>query len=338
MAEDRTEAPSRQRRQQARDRGQAAHSPELTGAAGLFAAAIGLSLCGDQLATSLIALVRDPFLAAPVVSANAAEVVARLRQAALGMLWPFIGVISAFTAAALAAHQLQVRGLWAPGLLAPDPGRLWAAGSAPGIASRATRGLWALAKCVVVAVTAAWVIQANWHSFQWLEDANVLALTSARVVRHLALALSAATFGLGLVDFWLQHRRFEAMLRTTPEEHREDLRSMEGDPALRARRRRIARSWRGDSSDLLVGASLVLTGPRGLTVVLGGGPPPRRVSVRSIVWGTAGDRLRHGAESAGVSVVSAPALALRLARRKPPTLPPTPELLEDLASLWATGT
>ena len=35
---------------------------------------------------------------------------------------------------------------------------------------------------------------------------------------------------------------------------------MEGDLSLRARRRRLARAWRGDAPELLAGASLVLTG------------------------------------------------------------------------------
>ena len=109
---------------------------------------------------------------------------------------------------------------------------------------------------------------------------------------------------------------------------------MEGDPALRARRRQLARSWRGDPAEALAGASLLLTGPSGLTVVLGGGPPPQRVSVRSILSGAAGTRLRLTAATRNLPVVDAADLSLRLARRLPPSLTPTPEHLAELASLW----
>ena len=93
---------------------------------------------------------------------------------------------------------------------------------------------------------------------------------------HLSAVLAAVLLVLGLVDYGLRYSRFEAMLRMTPQEQREDQRTMEGDVAVRAQRRRIARAWRGDAPDLLAGASLVLTGPGGLTLVLSGGPPPRR--------------------------------------------------------------
>ena len=45
-AEDRTQGPSKQRLQQAREHGQVAHSPELTAAVGLLAATLLLDLVG----------------------------------------------------------------------------------------------------------------------------------------------------------------------------------------------------------------------------------------------------------------------------------------------------
>lgn len=336
MSEDRTQAPSSRRRQMARERGQAAHSPELTGAVGLLAASAALAVWGDGLGEALAAVVREPLHAAPAVSIDAAEVVARLRQLAVGVARPLLPVLVTSASAALAAHQAQTGLLWSPGLLAPDPSRLWAAGQGGGFAGRAARGLWALAKTAAVVAVAAWVIRGDWSTFPRLGglDAPDLARASGRALRRLALSLAAATLALGLVDYALQSFRFEALLRLTPDEHREDLRSMEGDPALRAQRRRLARSRRGDADDLLAGASLVLTGASGLTVVLAGGSPPRPVSVRSIVAGASGDRIRRAAESARLPTVDAPDLARRLARRRPPNLPPTPELLAEIAHLW----
>jgi flagellar biosynthetic protein FlhB len=336
MSEDRTQAPSKRRLQQARERGQVAHSPELTGAVGLLAAAAALSFWGHRLARALLVLVREPLGEATPISADVAEIVARLRHQVLGVAWPLGLIVGAFALGALAAHQAQVQGLWAPGLLAPDPSRLWRPGQGPGLAARGTRGLWALLKTVVIAAVAAWVIRRGWGSFQQLGglDPPNLALALGLTLRHLALTLATAIFGLGLVDYGLQRVRFEAMLRLTPEEQREDFRSTEGDPVFRAQRRRLARTWRGDAPEILAGASLVLTGPAGLTVVLAGGPPPRRVSVRSIVDGPAGDRLRRAAEKVNLSQVAAPDLARRLAQRRPASMPPTPELIAELAAVW----
>ncbi len=139
MSEDRTQSPSKQRRQQARERGLVAHSPELTGAVGLLAAAALLAVWGDDLAAALLGLVREPLVGVPRVSAGPAEVVVRLRHLALAVAWPMGMLVVGCVVAALAAHQVQVGGLWVPGLLAPDPSRLWVVGRGSGLATRAAR-------------------------------------------------------------------------------------------------------------------------------------------------------------------------------------------------------
>ncbi len=53
MSEDRTQPPSKRRRQLARQQGQVAHSPELTAAAGWLAAVVLLGVLGDDLALGL---------------------------------------------------------------------------------------------------------------------------------------------------------------------------------------------------------------------------------------------------------------------------------------------
>ena len=64
MSEDRTQGPSKQRRQQAWERGLVAHSPELTGAVGLLAASALLAIWGDDLTAALLGLVREPLVGA----------------------------------------------------------------------------------------------------------------------------------------------------------------------------------------------------------------------------------------------------------------------------------
>ena len=109
--------------------------------------------------------------------------------------------------------------------------------------------------------------------------------SAGHVVLQLARILAAALLVLGVIDYALRYRRFEAMLRTTTQEQREDRRVIEGDPAARAQRRRISREFRAHSPDVLTGASLILGGTAGLTLVLGGGPPPRRVTIRTVAKG-----------------------------------------------------
>ena len=54
--------------------------------------------------------------------------------------------------------------------------------------------------------------------------------------------LAALLVVFGMVDYARRYRRFELMLRTTPQQQREDRRLIEGDVVSRATRRQIARS------------------------------------------------------------------------------------------------
>jgi flagellar biosynthetic protein FlhB len=339
MSEERTQPPSPRRRQLARERGQVAHSPELTAAVGWLAAVILLGILGDDLMLGLTGAVRATLTCRPMVWTDAAAVVADVRGVALGLAWPLAAILAGFAGGALAGHQLQVRGLWASSLVAPDPARLWAFSSGPGLAVRAEQSAWSAIKAIILLTSWAWTIHAGWTELSrhsGLEGPN-LARAVGRIVLVEARVLSVVLLVLGGADYALRYRRFERMLRTTPQQQREDRRVMEGDAATRAQRRRVARHWRGDSPDVLVGASLLVCGPGGLTLVLAGGPPPRRVTVRTIARGSAGLRLRRCPEARQIPAVDASDLARRLAGRPAMNTHVASRLFADLAAVWPSA-
>jgi flagellar biosynthetic protein FlhB len=137
-----------------------------------------------------------------------------------------------------------------------------------------------------------------------------------------------------VVDFWLHWQRYEAMLRMTPDQHREELRALDGDPSLRARRRRLANLWRSDASETLVGAAVGLSAHGGLLVLVGGGPPPRSISVRHIARGAAAGVLRRQLVRAGIAIVEAPEIARSLARGRGAAASLSAEHAAELAELW----
>jgi flagellar biosynthetic protein FlhB len=335
-AEDRTQAPSKLRLQQARERGMAAHSPELTGAAALLAATLVLGIVGESLATGLLAVVRGPWVEGLNVTLDASAAVAHLRAAAWSILGPLGMLVIGLVGAAFAAHQAQVGLLWSPALMAPDVARLWGVGGGRGLAARAGRGAWTLAKGVVVLAVAAWAIRARLDDLAAVGtlDTPALAHAWAGAVRGLLGTLAISALALGAVDYAMQRSRFAAMLRLTPEQSREDQKAMDGDSALRGRRMRLARAWRGDAPELLVGASLAVAGANGLIVILVG-TPSTKVSVRSAADGVTGAKLRRSAEQARIATVERPDLARKLARSaSKPNQRLAPELMADLAALW----
>ncbi len=329
MSEDRTQPASKRRLQMAREQGQVAHSPELTAAGGWLVAVVLLGFWGESLAQGLIGLTRQSAGGSPMVWAEAAEFVSHIRQAVMAVALPLGIVVMGFAAGALAVHQLQVRGLWAAGLLAPDPARLWVFGREGALTASIERFAWSVIKAVVLVAVSFWAIRAEWAEIQRLSalEFPALPIASGHALMQPAMALAMVMMVLGLADYGLRHVHYEAMLRTTPQEQREDLRVMEGDVSLRARRRRLARAWRGDAPELLAGASLILTGNDGLTLVLAGGPPPRRVTIRNVAQGTTGNGVRRTALATRLPQFASPELARRVARHAassghlPATLP-----------------
>ncbi len=335
-SEDRTQAPSKLRRQQARDRGQVSHSPELTGAAALLAGSLLLGVCGEQLATGLVTLVRTPWTGELPLSLEVGESVTLMRDAAFGVLGPLILLFLGLVAAGIAAHQAQVGGLWAPGVLALDPGRLWAVGGR-GLGARLSRGAWILGKTIVILAVAVWAIGMRMNEFNGYARLPIPAMARGwcDLVRGLLVTMAVAAAVLGLIDYALGRMRFESMLRLTPDEAREDQKAMDGDPAAKSRRRRLAQALRGNSPELMQGARLVVTGEQGITVVLAGAPTASRINVRSSAKGATGLAMRKAAAAARVEIVEAPklAIALALASSRPGT-PLSPEILGELTDIW----
>lgn len=340
MSEERTQTPSTRRRHQAREQGQAAHSPELTAAAGWLAAVAAIWLCGNSLASGLLGLMRGVGSAwdsgPPPV--DPAGVAARLQGMALAIAWPLGTIIAAFAIGATLAHQLQVRGLWAPQLVLPDPARLWTPGRSPGggTGTRSRRAFGSILKAIVFLAVLGCTVRWGWQDVLALGRFGTAGIAgrAGQAVLGLGFVLAGTLALLGLVDFGLSYLRFESLLRTTPEEQREDQRIQEGDIATRAQRRRLARELRADSPEALAGSSLAIHGNSGLTIVLAGGPPPRRVTIRAAAATARGHRLRRAAETSRVPHIENPGLAARLAQHPAGGYPIPPERLAELAAIW----
>lgn len=311
MSEDRTQPASPRRRQLAREQGQAAHSPELTAAVGWLVAVALLAALQTSLVASFVEVVRGPLDGRGVRLDDPADLARLVRTATFCVAMPVGAVIAGFAVGAFAAHQFQTGGLFAPGLIAPDVSRLWRPGRGGGLGVKAERCAWSLVKAVVLVGAAIWGVQSRWETFQGLSflDFPDAARGCLAAMLTPAWVLAAVMLAVGAADYGLRRARFEAMLRTTADEHREDQRTIEGDPRTRASRRRLAKSWREGASELLEGATLVLTGEGGLVVVLAGGPPPRKVFVRAAARGKSAAPLRSAIARAKLPTREAPALA-----------------------------
>ena len=240
-SDERTEPATPRRREEARTKGQVARSHDLSVAVMLLGAFTALWLFGARLWEALLVV-----LAASLDWESAAELGA-LRSFSVSSLVLVVErlapiVVTVF-ALGLVVLYGQVGNLFTlqpltPSLSKIDPiagfGRLF---SARNIVTTAIN----VAKLVLVSAVAYAVflgmVDALFHSSS-LELMEVIALGGSMTV-ELGVKLSLALVLLALLDYAWQRYKHERDLRMTKEEVRDELRSMEGDPHIRRRRRQL---------------------------------------------------------------------------------------------------
>lgn len=240
-ADDKTEAPTPRRRTEARTKGQVARSQDLTSAAILLAAFSGLYYLGPTLCQFLIAMI------AAALSGESPESLTALRPlaSAMGMelgkqLLPLLGGLLLVS---LIVLLIQVGWLFTwqplmPSLSKVNPlnglMRLFSVRSAMMAAINFVKLLFVGGVAyLTLGGSAAAVLSATSLEFQ---DIIIL---SATLIFELGMKLAAALLVLALIDFLWQRHRHERDLRMTKEEVKDELRSMEGDPQIKRRRRQL---------------------------------------------------------------------------------------------------
>lgn len=332
-AADRTEAPTPRRLEKAREEGQVPLSREAVGFATLAAAALACLLVLPGPGMAMLRAMRA-LLEAP----GAGPAVALLWAAALVTVPVLLAVALGAVAATLAQTGWPEQGLKV------EAGRLnpW---------SGLTRlvGVEGWIELLRTLLKLAGVGAALWVAADPPALAAALALSPALLLdRALAagwdlIFATLLAFGvLALADLAFTRFRFLRQMRMSREDIRQELRESEGDPMLKARRRRIAetRARRRMLAEVPK-AAVVITNPTHYAVALsyqqGGAAAPRLVAKGVDAMAA---RIRAAAEDHGVPIVQNPPLARALWRLEPETeIPPEhwQAVAEILAYVWRLG-
>lgn len=259
MSGERSVAPSRRRIEQARAAGQVAHSRELTAAAALGLALLVWGLLAGPISQGLLDLVRLPSHDFSTVVLDPAAAASLITSAARRVLLPVAGILAGGLVGALLAHHLQTAGLFVPSLAMPDPQRLGMLGRGLAGAGHDSDGIdWPgrfgpiagqIARLTLVGLVLLATLRAGWPPLlAAMEQPWPIGLAAAASLVRSALGrIALALLFTGIVDFGLQWRRWRVRLQATPQEHRDEQRALEGDPAIRSRRQSSARSRLGST-------------------------------------------------------------------------------------------
>lgn len=313
MSEDRsrkTAKPTPKRISEYRKRGEIAISKEITQTATIVGGTVGLLLFASSSAATVASLADAAMrttgeLVAPgLIAAAVRAFVACTLPAASGAL-----------AGYLIATGAQLG--WPPAFkgLSFDIGKVFSAGQLGQIFSpkeAAFRVAKATAKVALVALALVLAIRAEAASFMAnppLEAGALAERVGLAILRLGAYAVSALA-ALAAIDYLIARRRMYEKMKMTPEELKREHKEQEGDPAMRAARKRKMRELAERRHAVEVPrADVVLVNPTEYAVALrydteAGGAP--RVVAKG--RGQVAARIRSIARRAGVPILSRPPL------------------------------
>jgi flagellar biosynthetic protein FlhB len=229
---DKTEAPTLQRRAEARRDGKLALSAELSAAILCLAAAVLMQQTLPSVASALRTLLIEGLSAQSSSAGHIGGVLFRtLAPLAIGLLL-----------IAIAVNVMQTRG-WVG--WKKETGALNIADGVRRIFNR--RSAFALVlnliKLTVVALIVWSAVRSRIGQIVTLQThpADDLLLNGMSIVLAIAIRVSIALIVLGVIDYFYQLHRLEGELRMTRREVRDELRRQEGDPEQKRRRRGL---WR----------------------------------------------------------------------------------------------
>ncbi|WP_135466618.1 EscU/YscU/HrcU family type III secretion system export apparatus switch protein [Crenalkalicoccus roseus] len=335
-AEDRTEAPTPRRLERARAEGQVALSRDVTGFATLLAATLAAALALPALGLDLLRAMRAVLIAGP--EAETGRLTLALAGKAALLLLPVLGA----TALAAVLATLAQTGLPRSAKpLKPSLARLNPLAALKRILG--PQGAFELLRTLLKLLGVGWAL--------WLAvDLTTLAAALHRppglllrtasegAMRLLVAALLAFAVLAALDLLWVRWRHLR-QLRMTRQELREELKDTEGDPHLKARRRRLQEGRaRQRMMAAVPKATVVITNPTHYAVALryeqGQAAAPRLVAKGVDAMAA---RIRAVAEEHGVPIVSNPPLARALYRLEPDTEIPAEHwqaVAEIIAYVW----
>lgn len=303
------------RRQQAREKGQVAFSQDL-GSAVLLLVAAGLLMAYGRGLLEASALVMQRCLGEPVdLQADAGMVAAQGRDATYLVGVAVLPILGFLMLAGIASSVMQTGLLFVPDRIQPDLSRLNPLEGFKRILSiRGTMRLgFGLLKVAIVSAVTVGVLYSRVGEI--LEssrlDTAALGALLADVTIDTLLWVGLALVILALADFFFQKWKHDQDLRMSHQEIKEEMKNLQGDPQVVARRRQIQRQMlMSRIGQSVPTADVVVTNPTELAVALR--YEPETMAAPVVVAKGAGvlaQRIRRLALENGVPVVERKPLA-----------------------------
>lgn len=340
FAEERREAPTQRRREQARQRGQIFRSVELTSAITLLIVFGALHFMAPILAVEVANWTRR-FLSEPVRDWTIPDL--QVMAGSATMLWARVSLplLALGAVLGLTIGLLQTGFAFSGAGLVPQFSHLSPLRGFQRIFSlrAAVDFLKSMLKLAVLAAVAYFTVRDAARSFPLLVDLEpaAIAATVAGWVDRLGWRTALAFLALAVADFFYQRWEYERNLRMTHGEVREEAKETEGDPQVRGQRRRRQREMaRQRMIHEVERAQVVVTNPDHYAVALRYEPEKQAAPVVVAKGkGYLAQRIKDEARRHAVAIVEDPPLARALYRSVEVGRPIPEDLYQAVAEVLA---
>ena len=243
--EDKTEAPTPRRRQEARDRGQIARSADLTSASLLLAAVLLLSSFGPGVVQACQAIMAETFgphgIGSPNMLSPTTLMIRCTAQVGLAVAPIFVGLMLVAVVCNIAQVGFhlspdKIQPKWEQ--LNPTKGLSKIFGKGQGVVSL----LMNLVKMTIIAIVAYSAVAKRTHEIVGAQNLDYpsLFILGGTIVYDLALRIAVLLLVLAILDYAYQKYKITQALKMTKQEVKDEMKSMDGDPHIKQRRRQIA--------------------------------------------------------------------------------------------------
>jgi flagellar biosynthetic protein FlhB len=265
--------PTAHRRQQAREKGQVAFSQDLGSAVLLVLGGLLLLILGGSIVEFSLGLMRRELAEVATLVADQDAMLAHWHAIMQGLAAALLPVLGLLLLAAALTNVLQIGFMFVPERINPDFSRINPGQNLRRIFSltgtmRLTFGLFKVAVIAAVAGAVLWsrrddILRASALDIPQL--GSFLVDVSLKTVLWTGLALVI----LALFDYAVQRWKHEQDLKMTHQEIREEMKDLQGDPQIVARRRAIQRQMvLNRISSAVPKADVVVTNPTELAVAI----------------------------------------------------------------------
>jgi flagellar biosynthesis protein FlhB len=315
---DKSQPATPHRRQLARENGQVAQSTDLASAGLLVAGLMVLFALGGQLVEFFARLAQLQLGGESWLEVDSSFIVSHAHAVLLELAQSLAPMLGLILLAAVLTHVLQTSFLWSPDRLTPDIERINPLSGFQRLFSlssgvRLSMGLF---KVLMASLVAFWSLYHRRDEILGVAalDLPQIAAFVVDIIFWTSLKIGLALLTLGVLDYAYQRWKYEQDLRMTPQEVREEMKNLHGDPQVTSRRRQVQRQLATNRSSVVVDkADIIVTDSAGLAVAIQYDAATMDAPmVLAKGTGAAADRIRRMGQDFKIPVLQRDALAQML--------------------------